>query len=100
LSSLRDEFAELPIALDQAHFARSLGDKPLIVVTASRDAQPGWLPLQDELARLSKNSLHRVLPNATHTSIIEGEDSASSTQAIRDVIEVVRHNRVFPGFSH
>jgi pimeloyl-ACP methyl ester carboxylesterase len=88
--SLRDEFAELPTALDQAHSAPSLGDKPLIVVTTGRDAEPGWLPLQDELAGLSKNSLHRVLPNATHTSIIEGEDSIDSSQAIRDVIEAVR----------
>jgi pimeloyl-ACP methyl ester carboxylesterase len=92
--SLRDEFAELPIALDQAHSAPKLGDKFLIVVTAARDSMPGWLPLQDELAGLSKNSLHRVLPNATHTSIIDGEDSANSSQAIRDVIEAVRETKV------
>jgi len=88
--SLRDEFAELPTALRQAHSAGSLGDKPLIVVTAGRDAQPGWLQLQDELVGLSKNSLHRVLPDATHTSIIEGKDSIYSSEAIRDVIEAVR----------
>lgn len=87
--SLRDEFAELPKSLDQAHSAGNLGDKPLIVVTAVRDAQPGWLPLQHELVKLSKNSVQRVLPNATHTSIIEGEDSARSSQAIQDVVAAV-----------
>ena len=88
--NLRDEFAELPIALDQAHSAPKPGNKPLIVVTAARNALPGWLPLQAELASLSNNSLHRVLPNATHTSIIDGKDSTYSSQAIRDVIEAVR----------
>jgi hypothetical protein len=88
--SLGDELAKLPTALDQAHSAPGLGNKPLIVVTAGRDAQPGWLPLQDELVGLSKNSLHRVLSNATHTSIIEGVDSINSSLAIRDVVEAVR----------
>ena len=43
---------------------------------------------------LSKNSLHRVLPNATHTSIIEEADSVNSSQSIRDVIESVRGSKV------
>ena len=60
--SLRDEFAELPTSLDQARSFQNLGDRPLVVVTAARDALAGWLPLQDEMATLSTNSSHRVVP--------------------------------------
>ena len=92
--SLRDEFAQLPIALAQADSVRSLGDLPLIVVTAARGAQEGWLPLQDEMAALSRNSLHLVLPNATHSSLIEDEhDATLSAEAIRQVVESARAGR-------
>lgn len=95
--SLRDEFAQLPIALAQAGSVRSLGDLPLIVVTAARGAQEGWLPLQAEMAALSTNSLHQVLPNATHTSLIEDEQDASvSSEAIRRVVESARSGRTLP----
>lgn len=92
--SLRDEFAQLPTALAQANEVRSLGEVPLIVVTAARDAQEGWLPLQDEMAALSSNSTHHVLANATHSSIIEEEhDAQTSSQAIRQVVESARSGR-------
>jgi pimeloyl-ACP methyl ester carboxylesterase len=42
--SVRDEFLELPDALTQAQALKSLGGKPLIVVTAAKNAQTGWLP--------------------------------------------------------
>ncbi|MDP1931121.1 MAG: alpha/beta hydrolase [Gammaproteobacteria bacterium] len=87
--SLREEFAALPTTLEQARSASGFGDRPLIVVTAGRDAQPGWMVLQDELPGLSTNSQHRVLPHATHMSIVDGEDSGHSIQAIRDVIRNV-----------
>ncbi|HKG92277.1 MAG TPA: alpha/beta fold hydrolase [Gemmatimonadaceae bacterium] len=89
--SQRDEWAEAPRLMRQARSLRSLGDRPLIVVTAARDALDGWLPLQDELAALSTNSVHRVLPNATHQSLTYSErDAAASSRAIRDVVEAVR----------
>ncbi len=92
--SLRDEVTQLPIALAQADSVRSLGDMPLIVVTAARGAQEGWLPLQDEMAALSRNSLHQVLPNATHSSLVEDEhDAGASSQAIRQVVQSARNGR-------
>ncbi len=39
--SLRDEFLELPTALTQAQALKSLRGKPLIVVTAGKNAQTG-----------------------------------------------------------
>ena len=89
--SVRDEFAELPTALDQGAALTSLGDRPLIVVTAEAEAEEGWLPLQERMVNLSTNSVHRVLPDATHASLIGDEsDAAIASQAILDAVEPVR----------
>ena len=89
--SVRDEFAELPTALEQCAALTSLGDRPLIVVTAASEAEVGWLPLQERMLNLSTNSVHRVLTDATHASLIEDEsDGAIASQAILDAVESVR----------
>jgi pimeloyl-ACP methyl ester carboxylesterase len=87
----RDEVAEIPAALTQAQALQSLGNKPLIVVTASLEAQRGWLVLQAEMTKLSTNSVQRVIPNATHASLIVNKaDAVASSQAILDVVTAVR----------
>jgi pimeloyl-ACP methyl ester carboxylesterase len=89
--SMRDELAEAPTAMKQAQSLKSLGDRPLFVITAMSGAQSGWQAAQDDLAKLSANSVHRVLPNATHGSLIFDEGNATaSSQAIRAVVESVR----------
>jgi pimeloyl-ACP methyl ester carboxylesterase len=88
--SLRDEFAKLPTSLAQARSFQNLGDRPLVVVTATRDALAGWLPLQDRMARLSTNSSHRLVPY-THDALVTDRTAAkASTQAIRDVVYAAR----------
>ncbi len=88
--SLRDEVIELPTALAQARSFQSLGDRPLVVVTAARGAMAGWFPLQDAMAKLSTNSLHQVVP-FEHAELITNEVAArTSSQAIRDVVHAVR----------
>ena len=48
-------------------------------------------PLQDKMATLSTNSIHRVMQNAAHTSLTEDKtDSSISSQAILDVVHAVR----------
>jgi hypothetical protein len=92
--SLRDEFAELPTELHEAGELRTLGDKPLMVVTAQKNAQTGWAQLQDELATLSSKTVHRLLPDATHASLTEDPVQAGlAGQAIRDVVISVRTAR-------
>ncbi|MCB0110021.1 MAG: alpha/beta fold hydrolase [Caldilineaceae bacterium] len=87
----RDEVAGIPAALTQAQALQSLGDKPLIVVTAPVDAQDGWLVLQTEMTNLSTNSLQRIIPHATHASLIVNQtDAAESSRAIVDVVTAVR----------
>jgi pimeloyl-ACP methyl ester carboxylesterase len=87
----RDDAVGLKAALTQAQALTSLGDKPLIVVTAVEDAHAGWMPLQEKMAGLSTNSVQRVIQDASHASLIEDEgDSSISIQAILDVVAAVR----------
>jgi pimeloyl-ACP methyl ester carboxylesterase len=89
--SLRDELVALPKALTESQALTSIGDKPLIVLTALKDAMTGWLPLQREMTGLSTNSVQRLLPNATHASLTEDETEAeSSSRAVLDVVTAVR----------
>jgi len=86
----RDEFNILPTVLEQSSALTSIGDRPLIVVTAAAGADPGWVEAQDNLPRLSTSSVHRVLTAATHNSLISGTDAGASSQAILDVLASVR----------
>jgi pimeloyl-ACP methyl ester carboxylesterase len=87
---LRDEVAVLPASLAQARSLRSLGTRPLIVLTAARNALDGWLPLQEQMASLSTNSRHRVVPY-THEELVSDRAAAvASSTAIRDVVQAVR----------
>jgi pimeloyl-ACP methyl ester carboxylesterase len=88
--SLRDEFAELPTTLAQARSFQSLGDRPLVVVTAAHGAMAGWFTLQDAMAKLSTNSRHEMVP-FEHAELVTNEAGArTSSQAIRDVVHAVR----------
>jgi hypothetical protein len=86
----RDEVFALPAALQQAQALTSLGDRPLIVLTAGSGQQAGWLAAQDQVAGLSSASAHRVLVAATHNSLISGSDAPASAQAILDVLDAIR----------
>ncbi len=89
--SLRDELVALPKALTESQALTSIGDKPLIVLTALKDAMTGWLPLQKEMTGLSTNSVQRLLADATHASLTEDETEAgSSSRAVLDVVTAVR----------
>lgn len=89
--SVRDEFHMIRTAMSQAADLQSLGAVPLAVVTARRGAEADWFPMQDDLATLSTNSVHRHLDEAAHASLVEDEASARpSIQAILDVVRSVR----------
>jgi pimeloyl-ACP methyl ester carboxylesterase len=93
--SVRDEIDALPQALTESQALTSIGDKPLIVVTALKDAMTGWLPLQEEMTGLSTNSVQRMLPDATHASLTEDEnEAAASSEAVFDVVEAARSGGV------
>ena len=93
--SLRDEFSQLRTAMAQTRSLTGLGNVPLVVVTAEKDAEPGWEAAQTDLLRLSKNSIHRFAPDATHAMLTENKaEAARSSQAIRDVVNAIRTGTV------
>jgi hypothetical protein len=88
--SAHEELGTLPTTLQQAQALTSLGARPLIVVTALSGAETGWSAAQDRMVQLSTNAMHVVLTSATHVSIISGDDSPASSQAILDVVASIR----------
>ena len=86
----RDEVRALPTVLQQATALTTLGDRPLIVLTAVAEADPGWVAAQENLPRLSTASVHRVMATATHNSLISGVDAGASSQAIVDILTSIR----------
>ena len=82
---------EMPAELDRAAKLTSLGNKPLIVLSAGTGSLPGWAAQQNDLATLSTDSVHRTIPGATHASLINDHvDAAQSSRAIRDVVKAVQ----------
>jgi pimeloyl-ACP methyl ester carboxylesterase len=82
---------EMPAELNRAAKLTSLGNKPLIVLSAGTGSRPGWAAQQSDLARLSTDNAHRTIPGATHASLINDHvDAAQSSRAIRDVVEAVQ----------
>src|SRR5919107_672799 len=72
----------------------SLRNKPLAVVTAPKQAEPGWLKLQDKLDTLSSKSIHTVVKGATHTSLLyDRSNSQATSAAIVEVVSAVRNDR-------
>ena len=88
-----EEFRATPETNAQVHGTGSLGDKPLAVITAGEQSSD-WLEMQDELAALSPNSIHRVVDGATHESLLYGKgDSLVTSAAVEQVVEAVRTDR-------
>lgn len=89
--SQHDEWEMAPLAMCQADSLVILGDRPLVVVTALRDAQEGWEGLQDDLVELSTDSNHWLAAEATHMSLVVDKDGAAfSARAIQAVVGAVR----------
>jgi pimeloyl-ACP methyl ester carboxylesterase len=92
MCNMRDEQSMYPTVFEQAKALTSLGDTPLVVVTATESIHKHkeWTDLQDRLASLSSNSQHRVA-DATHAGLVDDDKTyTSSVQAIADVVQSVR----------
>ncbi|MGZ5417037.1 MAG: alpha/beta hydrolase [Nocardioides sp.] len=91
LGSFIDEFAVSGRSASEAGELEDLTGKPLVVLTAGRGSAEGWMAAQDEMATLSTNSLHRVVADATHQSLLaDPDDAAEVTRAIDEVVVSVR----------
>ncbi|MGY1623930.1 alpha/beta fold hydrolase [Geodermatophilus sp. SYSU D00965] len=89
--NVRDEVATLPTLLTQARALTTLGDTPLVVLTAAgNEDDPAWLAAQERMAALSTNSAHRHSA-AGHAALLDEErGAADSAQAVDDVVRAAR----------
>lgn len=91
LRSTIDEFAQGSASMQEAAELHTLGDTPLFVLTAGSGSAATWFAHQDQLARLSTNSAHRIVDGATHEMLVADRTPAASTvTAIREVVSSVR----------
>lgn len=91
MSGVLDEYGVASRSVAEAGILRGLDAKPLVVLTAERGNSKGWMADQNQTVTLSTNSLHRVVPGASHTSFVENPDHAAAvTRAIHDVVLSVR----------
>jgi pimeloyl-ACP methyl ester carboxylesterase len=91
LRSTVDEYVQANASMEQAAALRDFGDKPLIVLTAGSGHDAAWSATQNRMARLSTNSVHRIIDGATHEDLIANQDdAATTTQAILEVVASVR----------
>jgi pimeloyl-ACP methyl ester carboxylesterase len=94
LRSTIDEYLQAAASTKHAAALRDFADKPLIVLTAGRGHDAAWSVAQTRMARLSTNSVHRVIAGAIHEDLVGNEEhAAATTQAILDVVASVRSQR-------
>jgi pimeloyl-ACP methyl ester carboxylesterase len=97
LRATASELAASQHVLAQLERAGSLGDTPLLVITAGeREAaeRARWDAMQADLARLSARSAHAVRAGATHQTLLTRRDHAAWMAArIRDLYRGVLHRR-------
>ena len=90
------EFQAEPVTNAQVLSAKPLGPIPLFVLTATNHSAPAdleqsWQVWQTGFTSLSSNSLQRVVPGATHESLVfSPTDARISVEAILQVVEAAR----------
>jgi pimeloyl-ACP methyl ester carboxylesterase len=93
VSAAAEELGATPETTAQVRSAGTLSDKPLAVVSASEQS-PRWLEMQDELAALSSDNIHRVVEGADHGSLLYVKHDAQVTSAtIVEVVGAVRNDQ-------
>ena len=89
-----DQHRAIAQTLAQEREVTSLGSIPLIVVSATApddETRRVWTEINGELAELSTNGVHRVVPGATHQSLVwEIEDAQVTIDSIRRVLDSAR----------
>src|SRR5215216_489575 len=94
LRSTIDEYVQATASSEQAAALGDFADKPLIVLEAGSGHDAAWSAAQNRMARLSTNSVHRIIDGASHEDLVANqEDAAATTQAILDVVASVRSPR-------
>ena len=94
---VRDEYVALPALFGQARALTTLGDTPLVVLTATSSPNgPGWADAHERMAALSTDGSHRHV-DTTHVGLQgEAAGAAASVDAVADVVRAVRTGTPLP----
>jgi pimeloyl-ACP methyl ester carboxylesterase len=86
-----EEMGTMPESLEKARGTGTLGERPLMVVSAAADHGAEARAFQEDLTALSSNSSLRVVEGSTHVSLVVDPDHARQTsEEIVEVVEAVR----------
>jgi pimeloyl-ACP methyl ester carboxylesterase len=93
VGTVRELAAWGPLTNPETRETRGFGTRPLVVLTAGDNAArwAPWAVMQDEIARLSTDSIHRTVAGATHGSLIaDSTHAAVVVESIHEVVDAVR----------
>ena len=95
--NMADESAAMPALFSQAQALTTLGNTPLVVLTASgHESDPEGSAAQDRMAALSTNHSHRT-SEATHAALLDEEKGAeASVLAIDAAVQAARTGAPLP----
>lgn len=84
----------MPTVLREEHEVTSLGDIPLLVLTANEpddEIRQVWTQANIEMAALSTNGSYRIVEGATHMSLAyRKNDAQDCIDGILEVLDAVR----------
>ena len=96
IRALKAEFAAFPEIREQIEETGQLGSIPTVVLTAGivpDELAPHWIPIQQDLARLSTNSHWEQVSGADHFTLVTEKANAGATvRAVRHVLAAVPSN--------
>ena len=99
--AIQDQFRAMPNTLRQERQVISLGSIPLIVVSAALpddETRRVWNEINGELAKLSTNSVHRLVQGAEHQDLVRKPEHAEVTMdAIQEVVQAARTGQQLQG---
>jgi pimeloyl-ACP methyl ester carboxylesterase len=88
-----EEMGTIPETMEEARGTGTLGEKPLVVVSAA-DHKGETGALQEDLTSLSSNSTQRIVEGSTHLSLVVDRGHARQTsEEIVEVVEAVRSSQ-------
>jgi hypothetical protein len=88
LQATANEYQTEPASAAEAAAVKTLGDLPLIVLTAKLNDNPGWPEGQTELLQLSSNSQQLFAENSGH--VIQDDEPDAIVDAIVKLVELAR----------
>lgn len=93
-AAVREQNTALPQTTTEIRAVHSLGDLPLVVLSASLPADESrrvWTQVNQELAALSSKGSHRVIEGATHAGLVNDRQYAEQVaRAILDMIAALQ----------